>query len=475
MAWVLGIVAYAASRRAGDRARLMAMLLGLAIAGALSLLLASVQVLPVLEQMAASLRWAEARPGDLYDSSLLPYRVVEGIWPNVFGTFTAGNHYWMPILPPAGASRPSPLSLYAGALPIVLALGASGFRGRPAWRGWMTAVALLSLWAGLGEFAGPAPWMAGAPSPTAGDGSFYGLLATALPALRLFRFPFKVLVFTAMALSALAGAGWDRVAAGVGRRRTFAIAIGLFVLTAVCLAGVAVLRDRLLAAMAARELTHAVFGPLEASSAVGEMIGGLAHGAVALALGVVVMAWSSRRIGPAGAAAVALLAADLAVANARLVITIPRSDFGRESGVAGAIRDAEKDVPSDGPFRIHRMPSWVPIGWTSQPSSGRLRELVNWEIETLQPGFGLIQGLDYVFTDESDTGRPDYRRLFRPSLVAADPGLAEALGVEPGRRVLDYPRAPSTSGGPDTSSSRPSPATGRATAAVTPRSSTRPT
>ena len=292
-AWLLGFVAYVVSRRREHRARLASMFLGLTIAGTLALLLSAVQVLPVLEHIAASLRWAAARPEDLYDSSLLPYRIVEWIWPNVFGTFTAGNHYWMPILPPAGAARPSPLSLYAGALPLVLALGASGFRGGPPWRAWITAVALLSLWASLGEFAGPARWSAAEPSPSAGDGSFYGLLATSLPALRLFRFPFKLLVFTALGLSVLAGAGWDRVAAGVGRRRTIAIAIGLLALTVLAASSVAAMRERLVAAVAARELTHAVFGPLDAPAAVGELLRGLAHGAIALTLGLIVLAGSA--------------------------------------------------------------------------------------------------------------------------------------------------------------------------------------
>ena len=438
--WVLAGVAYVASRRGGHRARLAAMFLGLTIAATLALLLAAVQVLPVLEHLAASMRWAASRPDDLYDSSLLPYRIVEWIWPNVFGTFTAGNHYWMPILPPAGAARPSPLSLYAGALPLVLALGAAGFRGGPPWRAWMTTVALLSFWASVGEFAAPARWSAAGPSATAGDGSFYGFLATSLPALRLFRFPFKLLVFTALGLSALAGAGWDRVAAGVGRRRTIGVAIGLLAVTASCLASVVGLRARLVAAIAARELTHAVFGPLDAPAAVGEWLRGTGHGAITLTLSLIVLAGSVRRAGLAGMAAITLLVVDLAVANAHLVIAIPQVDFEKESAVLRAIREAERADPSPGPFRIHRLPSWVPIGWTQEPSTRRLRELVDWEIDTLQPGFGLIHGLSYVFSDESDTGRSDDRRLFRPAFLAADPQLAAALGVEPGWRVLYYPR-----------------------------------
>ena len=126
--WGLGLAIYLVTRRRGRRARVSTMLLGLAASCTLALSLSAVQLLPVLEHIAASVRWEGAGLEDLYDSSLLPYRVVEWIWPNVFGTFTAGNHYWMPLLPPVGGARPSPMSLYCGALPIVLALGASGFR-----------------------------------------------------------------------------------------------------------------------------------------------------------------------------------------------------------------------------------------------------------------------------------------------------------------------------------------------------------
>ncbi len=152
--WAFGLVVYVASRRRGHRARLVAMLLGLAASCTLALTLSAVQVLPTLDHLAASVRWDGAGLEDLYDSSLLPYRIVEWLWPNVFGTFTAGNRYWIPFLPPLGAARPSPMSLYLGALPMVLALGAAGFRDGPPWRAWLTAIALLSFWAALGEFAG---------------------------------------------------------------------------------------------------------------------------------------------------------------------------------------------------------------------------------------------------------------------------------------------------------------------------------
>jgi len=440
-AWALGILVYVATRGREHRARLAAMVLGLAISSTVAITLAGVQVVPVLDHIATSIRWAESGPVYLYDASLLPYRAVEWVWPNVFGTFTAGNRYWMSLLPPIDAHRPSPLSLYFGALPLVLAIGAAGFRNGPPWRAWMTAVAILSFWASLGEFAGPARWSSGEPSPTAGDDSFYGLLTTILPGLRLFRLPFKLLIFTNLALAALTGIGWDRVVAGVGRPRVVAVATGLLVLTVLTMTYSAVQRDQISAAMgAAPNSDNIVFGPLDVRGAVTDLIRGLGQGVVALASSLVVILWSTRHPGWAGVIALPLLAIDLASANATLVVTIPQADFERVSEVVDAIRSAERTNPNPGPYRVHRLASWVPSGWSETRSPQRLRELVDWEIDTLQPRFGLLYGLESVLTDESETGRASYTRFFQPSFRAVDDRLAASLGIEPGQRVLYYPR-----------------------------------
>ena len=88
-----------------------------------------------------------------------------------------------------------------------------------------------------------------------------------------------------------------------------------------------------------------------------------------------------------------------------LVLTIPQADFDRLPEIAGAIREAERRDPSPQPFRIHRLAAWVPIGWSTTSSPQRLCELIDWEIDTLYPGFGLIHDFSYVLTDESETGR----------------------------------------------------------------------
>jgi hypothetical protein len=443
LVWALGILGFVASRRRDDCARLRIMLTGLTVSGLLALSLTGMQTIPVLEQMRTSARWMSAGPAGLYASSLVPYRAIEWIWPNIFGTFTSGNHFWISLLPPTGPPKIWPLTLYMGALPLVLAAGAMGFRAGPPWRRWMSVIAVLSFWASLGAFAGPARWSSD-PSSFAGDGSFYGLLSTLVLGLRLFRFPCKLLVFTALSLAALTGIGWDEVASGaaLGRRRFIAIAVALLALTALVLTASVGLRDRIIAMLApASKSSPDILGPLDATGALGALLGGLSHGAIALASSLAVVLWSIHRPGRAGLTAIALVAIDLVLANARLVIVVPQTEFEREPEVARAIRAAERDNPALGPFRIHRPPSaWVPSGWFGTASPQRMQEIIGWGVDTLQPDFGLLHGFSYVLTDDNQTGRDDYRRLFRPHIRTVDPRSAVEFGIQAGSHVLYHPR-----------------------------------
>ena len=413
-------------------------------AGTLALLLAAVQVLPVLEHMAASERWAAAGPEDLFDSSLLPYRVFEWIWPNVFGTFTAGNRYWVAMLPPAWGHRPSPLSLYGGALPVVLALGVAGFRGGPPWRAWMTAVALLSFWASLGEFAGPSRWSGAAPIPTGGDDSFYGLLTTALPALRLFRFPYKLLTFTALGLSALAGLGWDRLASGVDRRRTLIVAVALLLPT---IAGLATAAD---AGPAGRGDRGPGLHPprLRARStrtgAAAAIVRSLTHEADRPRA----RAWPSWPGPPDDAARRRRprwpwpsWRSTSPSRNSPLVIAIPQADFEHEPEVlrahprGRARRPQPRPVPHPaapvlGPDRLGRFSVEGPasragrLGDRHAPARVRLAARGGLRLR------GRERGRPHRSAASVPAGDP------RPS----DAGLAAELGIEPGRRILYHPR-----------------------------------
>ena len=80
-----------------------------------------------------------------------------------------------------------------------------------------------------------------------GDGSPYWLLMMALPGFGAFRYPGKLLTFTSLALTALAGMGWDKLLTGRSVRAE-RWSLGVLALTLVLLSAVTLGRDRLVAA-----------------------------------------------------------------------------------------------------------------------------------------------------------------------------------------------------------------------------------
>jgi hypothetical protein len=87
-AWALG-GALAVTRPCRRR------LIGVALAASIALGLAAAQVLPALEFSAETDRASVEDPIDVYPFSLEPIRLVELVWPNVFGTRLEGNTSWL--------------------------------------------------------------------------------------------------------------------------------------------------------------------------------------------------------------------------------------------------------------------------------------------------------------------------------------------------------------------------------------------
>ncbi len=311
-----------------------------------------------------------------------PFRVVELVWPNVFGTSSPENRSWLQAIPPVGDHQLWVDSLYMGGLALVLALSAARVRAGPPWRVWLTIVAVVGLVMSCGKFASPLWWARCGPfaatlgphDPTSGEvrsdsflhdgaGSPYGLLSMLLPGFGVFRFPSKLLVFTAVGLSVLAGLGWDRVTAGEAEARR---------LRRLCLAGLGASVVGLILALAARGRAVAylirrvdpdpMVGPADIAGAWAETQRALAHGAIVFAAILALAHWAPRRPRAAGALALLLLSADLAVANARLIMTVPQAVFDGPSQAARLIEAAERSDPSPGPFRVHRMPWRVASG-----------------------------------------------------------------------------------------------------------------
>jgi hypothetical protein len=463
-AWGLLALFFLARWRRGWESRLRIMLVGLVGAAALAAGLAAAQLLPVLEFTAQSGRAAGEGPHDIFPFSLEPIRLVEFLWPNVFGTYFKGNRSWVSLTPPLPHhSEVWVPSLYVGGLTLWLAMGGLGFRGGPPWRGWLSAVTLVTLVASLGEFTGPLWWARLFPTCAAhvgpqdplgttiirldgylrdGDGSFYWFLATILPGFRQFRFSSKLLSFTVLGLAGLAGLGWDRLLASPGRHRRLArVAIGLLAVSLLALLAALLSRDGFVRALRFSEEQggRSPFGSVDYRGAYLELCQGLAQASVVLMIGLFLVYRGARAPRLACVVAVLVTTADLALANARYIFTVPQALFDTTPKVVRLIEEAERRDPAPGPYRVHRMPIWDPLYWALVPSADRVRDYVSWERESIQPKYGLPYGINYTLT-LGVAELYDYEWFFGGFHRTLDASAARALHAREGLKVVVYPR-----------------------------------
>ena len=440
---------------------------------------------------------------ELYAFSVEPYRLIEVIWPNVWGAQFGANTYWARLIRMPGAYPKIWVpSLYLGGLTFVLA----AFDVRNSQGPALASVALcdhrrerarrsgkvhepdladtracrdvaVPMSSAVTTDLGPIDKFDTSPIREDGflrdgDGSVYWMLATFLPGFRQFRFPAKLFTFTVLGMAALAGLGWDRLCAGVPRHcEPCAILLALTRLRP---------RGRLRrtaadSATIAGLNSSSMFGPIDADGAVRAIIRCLVHATVVLALGFVIITLArvrrpcSRRL-----LMLVLVTCDLGVANARYVFTVPQAFFETKPEVLELIEAEERARPSPGPFRVHRMPLWNPPGWNKTTSADRVNEIVAWERGTLQPKYGIDLGVEYTHTI-GVAELYDYEWFFTgfPRTVE-DANRRASLGIKPGEQSSTTLAAASTCGIRATSSCPDFPTAGTTRCGPTPHSCSRP-
>jgi hypothetical protein len=446
-----------------------AMSLGLVTAAALACALTAAQLFPIIEFTQQTVRAAGGGPHAMYPFSNEPYRLVEMVWPNVSGVLFEGNSFWADVsrIPGVYPKIWVP-SLYLGGLALVLGLGAMTLRHGPPWRIWLSAIAVVSLVGSLGAYTSPI-WLTrvafaacgshgfeqisadlGPVDPhdatpirhdgflRDGDGSIYWWLATFLPGFRQFRYPAKLFTFTALALAALAGLGWDRLCTRQSRSAALWFSF-LLVASAVVLAAVLFERQPILQTFQANKGSSA-FGPFDSRKGFKAILSSLAQASIVSGSGLILTLLYRRRPALAGGFAVVVMTADLAVANSRYVLTVSQSLLEGRPEILRIIEAEERARPADGPFRVHRMALWNPPGWHTTPSLDRVRDFVAWERGTLQPKYGINFGIEYTHTI-GVAELYDYEWFFSPfPRKVRDPKIAAKLGIQVGDEVVYYPR-----------------------------------
>ncbi len=381
--------------------------------------LAAVQLLPSWQFAARSDRvppsWGDRLRARLeprshhehvYHFSVGPWRLAEFLWPNASGRQYPIHRRWLEAIPAEG--RVWTPTMYMGILPLALGLAALRFRRGPLRRRWLSWLALLSAVAAFGYYG--FGWLLaefGIDSGLGGPfGGLYWLMTLLLPGYIRFRYPAKLMVVTALALSVLAAGEWDRVFAGHGRRaRRLLFHLGW--LSGVGLLGAVAARPFWSGWMAAAP-ADPLFGPLDAAGAWRDLASGLAQTAAGCAaFGGLLWAGAKARTGKTGGllaaaaphAALLLLAADLGWSNAWMVATVPnavaarQSRFGRH--IVQATAEGRRAGEAAGP-RVWRHPIWTPPAWRQSGSADRLAESMRFDRDTLWPNYNFAMRVPVV-------------------------------------------------------------------------------
>lgn len=372
-------------------------------------------------------RWYEGLLGDpppparhesmVYQFSFVPPRIIEFLWPNVAGRLFPEDHLWLWVFKWDGMSWVA--SQYMGLLPFLLAVASLRWRRAESRRVWLSWIALLSFLASFGRY-GPGTFFL-EPTPleqlrhdpgimTGGVGGAYWLMTLLLPGFSEFRYPSKLLVLTACALSLLSAFGFDRLLHGTAASlRRWRRGFLLLLVTSIVLAiGIDLYGGRWFAAWLRRypELRPR-FTP---EGALQDIFAALCHGAV-LSFAIWFALRRLRTPDSGGAsrgtwkwALVLISTIELGVANIGLVNTTDRAEWERTPSLVTSLNAAAlaREVDPVRPLRVLRLPDWhQPIASSTQVVRQPL--IVRWQRATLQP----IQNLPFHLAYPSVFGTMD--------------------------------------------------------------------
>lgn len=187
--------------------------------GSISLALAAVQVLPTVRHLSESIRGSGMAKDMAMTWSTPPIRLVEWIWPRIFGDPMLHDFHLYAGYP--GLNQPVPLilSIYCGAIVLALAIGGLVDRDLPHRRA-LAAMILVGIFLSLGRF-----------------NPIYTTFLIKVPPFSVIRFPEKFLLLSTTGIAISAALGWQRLLAARidgGRSRWPRSSLIVAVLVLVC-------------------------------------------------------------------------------------------------------------------------------------------------------------------------------------------------------------------------------------------------
>lgn len=325
---------------------------------------------------------------NVYDFSVGPWRLIELIWPNVGGKMFPENQRWMEAIPAEG--RVWTPSLYMGFLPILFASLSFRLRRGTVWRRFLSWCGLLAIVGAFGSYG--VGWVINELNYAVGGdelgignplGGLYWFCTVTLPGYVYFRYPAKLWVIAAFAISQLAGQAIEHrdVSHDAVRRRLKWIIAGTLCLVAAQLIPIHSIRA------IAQAPISIPFGPLDVDAIKPQLAITAVH---TLVLATTILALANLRRGKVLAwTFVVLSAGDLCIANRWLLPTAP---LPRPSYSHGTLPNPASPAP-------RRLFSWerpIDLPDYRTRSHRRFHEILRSDSESLYPKYHLMTDLGVV-------------------------------------------------------------------------------
>ena len=302
---------------------------------------------------------------ETFSFSILPIRLSECLVPNVGGAVLPGETRLWTLAGERGSDVWIP-SLYFGLLPCLLAVSSLRLLRGPLLLRWLTWSAVLFVLGSFGRY-GPGYLLSSTDSQATRDmvgglGGIYWLFVVLLPGYAAFRYPAKLWTVAALALSLVAGFGWDSLDSSTSGRAAVHSRLRRFcgLLLIVGAAG-------LLLTLAVRPTISEEqrWGGMSADAVAGDLIRSFTH--LTIAAGSVL--WVFRRQTTPNQSAgmrrqvclLALVAVDLGIAHSWFIVSAPE-DLWRVKPATVELVESLPRSPDLGPLprRAHVTP-FLPV------------------------------------------------------------------------------------------------------------------
>ena len=347
---------------------------------------------PASSELAGSLEAVESVPHSTkrYWFSIGPWRWAELLWPNASGKPFPRNSRWISVIPAEGRFW-SP-TLYMGLVPFLLALRMMRLTRGTFVDRWLTWLITLAVLGSLGRFGfgwlirelstGRIAWGSGE------TGGLYWLLVNGCPGFATFRYPAKLWVGVAVAVSLLAA---RRLEVSCQQRRRPIPSHWLDLYLAMTTFGVLVMfvfRQDLLNWLSAAPSRDAIFGPLQPQLAIHGLLSSGIHGiAIAIAVrSIQTITKNSGTIFGSQRRALLLLSLtvmDISVGNQWLAPVVPATNHSRHPIAMGSGELVLRST-SD---------RWYPRSWRQTSDTLRYAECAEWDRQTGKPKLGQSEGI----------------------------------------------------------------------------------